>query len=102
MSRLERIQNSVNEHLSQIQKMELVDESQFHAGRAGTESHFKLLIVRDDFCGKSRVQRQRDIQSLLKPEFDLGLHALSMRLLTTQEAEAQNISFETPNCAGSK
>ena len=78
------------------------DESHKHAGRKGTESHFKVLVVASDFDGKSRVQRQRDIYKVLDDEFKSGLHALSLRLLTPLEAESQPGLFATPDCGGHK
>ena len=97
--RVERIKTSIQNSMDP-QHMEIVDESHMHAGRAGQESHFKLLVVSESFLGKSRVQRQRSVNELMKIEFDQGLHALSMRLLTPEEYARQTSKFETPDCAG--
>ena len=82
--------------------MEITDESHMHAGRQGQESHFKILIVATEFDGQTRVMRQRSINQLLKEEFDQGLHALTMRLLTPDEFAKQANPFQSPNCQGSK
>ncbi len=73
-------------------RLTVVDESHLHAGHAGArpsgESHFSVEIVAEAFVGESRVARQRRIYALLADEFAAGLHALSIRALTPDEAEA--------------
>ncbi len=100
--RASRIKSLITGNLQQIDLLEIEDESHQHAGRQGQESHFKILLVTDQFLGQTRVQRQRQINKLLKNEFESGLHALSMRLLTVEEHQKQNKKFETPNCHGSQ
>ncbi len=72
-----------------IESMELVDESQMHAGHAGApaggESHFRLQVVSADFIGKNRVARQREIYRILKEEMAGPIHALSLDIRTPEE-----------------
>ncbi len=62
---------------------EIVDDSAKHAGHAGAsplgETHYSVHIVSNKFIGLSRVQSQRLVLSALQPEFDKGLHALSLK-----------------------
>lgn len=66
------------------------DDSALHAGHAGArpggETHYTLRIVADAFAGQNRVARSRAVHAALAPEFEAGLHALSLRLLTPEEA----------------
>ena len=59
------------------------DESEQHRGHAGWreggETHFRLYIVSDAFSGKSRVERHRLVNEVLKGAFDRGLHALAIQ-----------------------
>ena len=68
---------------------ELINESDLHKGHAGHDgsgdSHFKLIIVSKAFFEHNRVQRSRQVYSLLNPLFDKGLHALSLKLYTPEE-----------------
>ncbi len=82
------------------QHIEIENESDQHAGPAGRETHFKLLLVSAAFDGLSRIDRQRKINDLLKPEFQSGLHALTQRLLTPGEWEKTKASldFVSPDC----
>ena len=69
--------------------LEIRDESALHAGHAGApghgESHFRLLIVSEEFSGLSRVARQRRVNDILKAELAGPVHALSMQVLTPDE-----------------
>jgi BolA protein len=71
--------------------LEIVDESAKHAGHAGArpgeQTHFRLMVVSSAFENLSRVARQRKVYGLLEGEFSAGLHALSLRALTPEEAK---------------
>lgn len=55
----------------------------------GDGHHFEATIVSAQFAGKDRVQRQRMVNTVLRPYFDSGeLHALSMKTLTPEEWSA--------------
>ncbi|WP_457089341.1 BolA family protein [Microvirga sp. P5_D2] len=61
----------------------VTDESEQHRGhggwREGGETHFRLHIVSEAFSGKSRVERHRLVNEVLKGAFDKGLHALAIQ-----------------------
>lgn len=71
----------------QPQKLELINDSQKHAGHAHHmggapftgETHYKLTIESPLFVGKSRLDCQRMVMDLLKDEFNSGLHALEIK-----------------------
>lgn len=89
MNRAERITAALEAAID-VHRIEVRDDSHLHAGHAGAspegETHFDLLVVSPDFTGQSRVMRQRAVYALLSAEFEGGLHALSMRALTPEEA----------------
>ena len=64
-------------------ELEVVDDSHKHAGHAGArpegETHYTVIISSPAFAGLSRVAIQRAIMTELKPEFETGLHALSIK-----------------------
>ena len=79
----------------------LENESSQHAVPVGSESHFKLLLISDDFDGVSRVERSRRVQGLFVDEFASGLHALSIRAITSDEAaKGGRDGFVSPACMG--
>ena len=64
-------------------RLDLVNESHLHEGHSSSpgsgESHFRLLIVADAFAGKSRLERHRLINELLRDEITGGVHALAIK-----------------------
>jgi BolA protein len=71
-------------------RLELVDESHLHAGHAGArpegESHFRLLVVSDQFENRGRLERQRMVYQILGDLMVTDIHALSIKALTPDEA----------------
>ncbi len=76
--------------------IEVIDESHKHASHTHTikrtrtdmtssGTHFRIRIVSEAFSGKSRVERQRAINHLLRAEFAEGLHALAIEALAPGE-----------------
>jgi BolA protein len=64
-------------------QLTVTDESEQHRGhggwREGGETHFRIYIVSEAFIGKSRVERHRLVNEVLKDAFDRGLHALAVQ-----------------------
>jgi len=85
----EAIRNKLSRGLRPIM-LEIVDDSQRHAGHAGArsggESHFSVIIHSEAFTGVGRVQRQRLVMGLLAEELAGPVHALSIKALAPGEA----------------
>ena len=82
MTRSQRIHQLLTEEFSPS-LLEIVDDSHKHAGHAGArpegETHYTVRITSANFEGLSRVAMQRAVLSALQPEFESGLHALSIK-----------------------
>lgn len=80
----DQIRNAID-----VSNLTLINESEKHAGHAGDngtgQTHFKLMVVSNDFSGLTRVQRQKLIMQQVKGLFSQGLHALSMTVKTPSE-----------------
>ena len=89
MARADRISAKLTAGLKPL-VVNVVDESHQHAGhggwREGGETHYRITIVADAFAGKSRLERHRLVNALLKDEFDEGLHALAIEAAAPGEA----------------
>lgn len=89
MSVAETIQRKIRERLSPS-ILEVKDESHLHAGHAGAreggQSHFRLLVVAEQFEGLTPVARQRLINDILREELAGPIHALAMKTQTPAEA----------------
>ena len=58
---------------------------------------FFVELVSDRFQGKPQIARHRAVNALLAPEFERGVHALSLRLKTPEE-----IAREKTGCCSSR
>lgn len=101
----ETIENLLKQKLS-ASYVEVLDESEQHKGhremvksgkaasavpggrQAGT--HFAVLIVADEFEGKSLIERHRMVHDVLKTQLKDGIHALAIKAYTSQEYSARN------------
>lgn len=81
MDTVGRIQKSLSSGLSPVQ-LEVIDESAQHAGHAGhipgKTTHIRVRITAEAFRGKSRIDRHRIVNELMKGEIAAGLHALAI------------------------
>lgn len=70
-------------------RLDVINESELHAGHRNSpgtgDSHFRILVVSDVFAGKSRIERHRLINELLKDELAGGIHALALSPLAPGE-----------------
>jgi len=70
--------------------LEIEDESGKHAGHTGVRmhggGHFVVRIVATRFRGKTRVERHRMVNEALGDAFETGIHALSIKAKTPEEA----------------
>ncbi len=81
--------------------LQVVNESHKHNVPAGSESHFKVVIVCGGFEGKSLLQRHQAVNAILGEELKRDIHALSMETLTAGEWEDRNgRTAATPPCLG--
>jgi BolA protein len=72
------------------QRLDVYDDSDRHHGHAGAreggETHFRVMIVSSAFDGLSRVDRHRRVNETLAQELNDRVHALSLTVLTPDEA----------------
>ncbi len=75
--------------------LEVVNESYMHNVPAGAESHFKVVVVSDNFDGQRLLQRHRAINSVLSVELSDRIHALAIHTYTGNEWK--NLYQDAPN-----
>ncbi|UEG73625.1 transcriptional regulator BolA [Pantoea agglomerans] len=81
--------------------LEVHDESYRHNVPAGSESHFKVVIVSDCFAGQRFLARHRLIYGELAAELAGSVHALALHTYTLKEWEGlQDTLLASPNCRG--
>jgi len=82
--------------------LDVINESHQHNVAPGSESHFKVIIVSDDFIGERLIKRHRAINSLLSHELAEKIHALALHTYTQDEWQkyyADNTPL-SPKCLG--
>lgn len=92
----EKIRGQFNPEVLQV-----TNESYMHSVPAGSESHFKLVVVSDQFVGKRLVQRHQAIYAQLAEELKGPVHALALHTYTVSEwSENQQGTPDSPDCLG--
>ena len=79
MTRKQRIETTLMHHLSPA-LLNVTNESYQHHVSEGAETHFKILIITEQFQTLSRIDRQRRINTLLAEEFKQRFACLELAL----------------------
>lgn len=103
------IQETITEKLNNAfspEHLEVVNESYKHNVPEGSESHFKVTLVCDEFKGKMLVARHRLVNKALQDELNKnrsegGIHALALHTMTMEEWFEKGKSPDSPECLGS-
>ncbi|MES2623952.1 MAG: BolA family protein [Pseudomonadota bacterium] len=82
----------------QYEYVDLINESHMHAGPK-TESHFKLILVSQEFSSLAKIKRHQLVYRILSEELSNSIHALSLHLFTPEEWLVENVP-DSPLCAG--
>lgn len=80
--------------------LEVINESFMHRVAPGAESHFKLVIVSEQFAGLRLLARHRLVNALLASELAGGVHALALHTYTPEEWQDKRSAPRTPSCIG--
>jgi len=86
----------LNERLN-IKNLEVINESYMHNVPNNSETHFKLILVSDDFLNMSLINRHKKIYLILE-KLMKKIHALSIHAFTINEYQKNKRSLESPNC----
>ncbi|WP_185265628.1 BolA family protein [Halopseudomonas xiamenensis] len=79
--------------------LELLNESHMHAVPPGSESHFKLVIVSQEFDGLNAVKRHQAVYRVLG-ELMQQIHALALHTYSPAEWAATGQAPNSPDCMG--
>ena len=100
MSVQSTIEAKIKDSLAPIH-LEVLNESSQHNVPPGSESHFKVTIVSEEFSDKMLVARHRIINQLLEAELAGPIHALSIHTFTPAEWSEKNQQVrQSPPCLG--
>ncbi len=84
-----------------LKHLNVVNESGQHNVPKGAESHFKVVMVSNDFENMTLLARHRKVYDILSECLADGIHALSVHALTEKEwHEKHGETPLSPPCLG--
>lgn len=91
----EKLENEFDAAFLQVE-----NESHMHNVAPGSESHFKVTIVSDQFRDQMLIKRHRMVNKTLEQELQ-QIHALALHTLTPEEWQARaGAVADSPKCRG--
>ncbi|WP_237068412.1 BolA family protein [Microbulbifer guangxiensis] len=73
-------------------------ESHLHNVPAGSEMHFRVVLVSEQFDQLRKVQRHQKVYGVLAEEMAGPIHALALHIFSPEEWQGQ--APESPQCLG--
>jgi len=82
--------------------LDVVNESHKHNVPVGSESHFKVIIVSQEFEEERLIKRHRAVNAILSEELAEKIHALALHTYTEKEWQDYYVDNTplSPNCLG--
>ena len=100
MSVQDRIEEKIVDAIP-ILGLEVINESHMHNVPEGSESHFKVVVISDDFVGQRLIQRHQRVNKILAEELAGDVHALSIQAMTAEEWDNKGGKvMPSPKCLG--
>ena len=81
----------------QPQHLDVLDESHMHS--RGLETHYKAVIVSQQFAGLNAVKRHQKVYAAVG-ELMGQIHALALHTYTPDEWSQQGVAPDSPTCYG--
>ena len=78
--------------------LKIINESFMHNVPEGSESHFKIVVVTNDFNNLSIIQRHKLIYKNLDSLMN-KIHALSIHAFNEEEFKLNPVILDSPECA---
>ena len=81
-----------------LSSRKIINESFMHNVPKGSESHFKIVIVSQDFLNLTMIQRHKLVYKKLD-NLMAKIHALSIHAFDEDEFKFNPIILDSPECA---
>ena len=81
-----------------LSSLKIINESSMHNVPKGSESHFKIVVVTNDFNNLSIIKRHKLIYTTLDNLMN-KIHALSIHAFNEEEFKLNPIILDSPECA---
>ncbi|WP_250464669.1 BolA family protein [Microbulbifer litoralis] len=97
MSLAETIENKLRDEFDP-QHIDVQCESHLHNVPAGSEMHFRVVLVSGAFASLRKVQRHQKVYGVLAEEMAGPVHALALHTYSPEEWPGE--APESPQCLG--
>ena len=97
------IQQQITQNLEQALcpgYLDIRNESDQHNVPENSETHFRVVIVSEQFEGLRQVARHQQVYKALATELEGPVHALALHTFTAAEWEEKQTAPESPQCMG--
>ena len=81
-----------------LSSLKIINESFMHNVPKGSESHFKIVVVTNEFNNLSIIKRHKLIYKTLDNLMN-KIHALSIHAFNEEEFKLNPIILDSPECA---
>ncbi|OLQ91520.1 transcriptional regulator BolA [Vibrio panuliri] len=93
------IKSKLNQQLTPVH-LDVINESFMHNVAPGSESHFKVIVVSEQFAGLRLIARHRLVNQTLAEELANHIHALAIHTYTPDEWSEKQQAPHSPMCLG--
>ncbi|MCB1705391.1 MAG: BolA/IbaG family iron-sulfur metabolism protein [Halioglobus sp.] len=81
--------------------LEVANESHMHSVPANSETHFRVVLVTDQFAGRRPVARHQQVYAALADQLAGPVHALALHTYTPEEWQRrEQPAPASPDCLG--
>ena len=81
--------------------LDVVNESHQHSVPPNSETHFKVVLVTEQFSGSSRVSRHQQVYAVLATQMEGPVHALALHTFSPDEWQQRGQQAQaSPECKG--
>lgn len=81
--------------------LEVVNESHMHSVPPNSETHFKVVVVSEQFAGMRKVARHQAVYALVSEELAGPVHALALHTYAPEEwQDRAEQAPASPDCLG--
>ena len=80
--------------------LEVSNESDQHNVPENSETHFRVVVVSEQFSGQRRVARHQRVYRALAEELAGPVHALALHTYTASEWSERQVAPQSPDCMG--
>ena len=80
--------------------LEVSNESDQHNVPENSETHFRVVVVSEQFAGQRRVARHQRVYRALAEELAGPVHALALHTYTAGEWSERQVAPQSPDCMG--